>query len=62
MKETPSSYTIWDIPAYYVETNDGSLSDIFEKYSDRRNEYKYNMRKDKFFETIEKPIKIVDFS
>lgn len=62
MRETPSSYTIWDIPAYYVETNDGSLSDLFEKYSDRRNEYKYNMRKDKFFETIKNPINIVDFS
>lgn len=62
MKETPSSYTMWDIPAYYVETNDGSLSDLFEKYSARRNEYRYTMRKDKFFETIEQPIKIVDFN
>lgn len=62
MKETPSSYTMWDIPAYYVENNDRSLSDLYEKYSGRRNEYKYSMRKDKFFETIENPIKIVDFS
>lgn len=59
-RETLSSYNMWDIPAYYVEKNDGSLSDLFEKYSDGR--YNYNMRKDKFFETIEKPIKIVDFS
>lgn len=62
MKETPSSYTMWDIPAHYVENNEGSLSDLYEKYSGRRNEYKYNMRKDKFFETIEYPINIVDFS
>lgn len=62
MKETPSSYTMWDIPVYYVETNDGSLSDLFEKYSGKRNEYKYTMRKDKFFETIEQPITVVDFS
>ena len=62
MKETPSSYTMWDIPAYYVENNEGSLSDLYEKYSGRRNEYKYNMRKDRFFETIEDPINIVDFS
>ena len=59
-RETPSSYNMWDIPAYYVEKNDGSLSDLFEKYNDRGSNY--NMRKDKFFETIEKPIKIVDFS
>lgn len=59
-RETPSSYNMWDIPSYYVEKNDGSLSDLFEKYSD--GGYNYNMRKDKFFETIEKPIKIVDFS
>lgn len=59
-RETPSSYNMWDIPAYYVEENDGSLSDLFEKYNDRGSNY--NMRKDKFFETIEKPIKIVDFS
>lgn len=59
-RETPSSYNMWDIPAYYVEKNDGSLSDLFEKYND--GGYNYNMRKDKFFETIEKPIKIVDFS
>lgn len=59
-RETPSSYNMWDIPAYYVEKNDGSLSDLFEKYNDAG--YNYNMRKDKFFETIEKPIKIVDFS
>lgn len=59
-RETPSSYNMWDIPAYYVEKNDGSLSDLFEKYDD--GGYNYNMRKDKFFETIEKPIKIVDFS
>lgn len=59
-RETPSSYNMWDIPAYYVEKNDGSLSDLFEKYSDGGSNY--NMRKDKFFETIEKPIKIVDFS
>lgn len=59
-RETPSSYNMWDIPAYYVEKNDGSLSDLFEKYND--SGYNYNMRKDKFFETIEKPIKIVDFS
>lgn len=62
MKETPSSYTMWDIPAYYVENNEGSLSDLYENYSGRRNEYKYNMRKDRFFETIEDPINIVDFS
>lgn len=61
-KETPSSYNMWDIPAYYVENNEGSLSDLYENYSGRRNEYKYNMRKDKFFETIEQPIKIVDFN
>lgn len=59
-RETPSSYNMWDIPAYYVEKNDVSLSDLFEKYND--SGYNYNMRKDKFFETIEKPIKIVDFS
>ena len=59
-RETPSSYNMWDIPAYYVEKNDGSLSDLFEKYNDAGSNY--NMRKDKFFETIEKPIKIVDFS
>jgi hypothetical protein len=59
-RETPSSYNMWDIPAYYVEKNDGSLSDLFEKYNDGGSNY--NMRKDKFFETIEKPIKIVDFS
>ena len=59
-RETPSSYNMWDIPAYYLEKNDGSLSDLFEKYNDRGSNY--NMRKDKFFETIEKPIKIVDFS
>lgn len=59
-RETPSSYNMWDIPAYYVEKNDGSLSDLFEKYNDSGSNY--NMRKDKFFETIEKPIKIVDFS
>lgn len=59
-RETPSSYNIWDIPAYYVEKNDVSLSDLFEKYNDSGSNY--NMRKDKFFETIEKPIKIVDFS
>lgn len=58
-KETPSSYRMWDIPAYYVENNDGSLSDLYEDYN---KGYEYNMRKDKFFETIEKPIKIVDFS
>lgn len=59
-RETPSSYNMWDIPAYYVEKNDGSLSDLFEKYNDSGSNY--NMRKDKFFETIETPIKIVDFS
>lgn len=59
-RETPSSYNMWDIPAYYVDKNDGSLSDLFEKYNDEGSNY--NMRKDKFFETIEKPIKIVDFS
>lgn len=59
-RETPSSYNIWDIPAYYVEKNDVSPSDLFEKYNDSGSNY--NMRKDKFFETIKKPIKIVDFS
>ena len=59
-RETPSSYNMWDIPAYYVEKNDISLSDLFEKYNDEGSNY--NMRKDKFFETIETPIKIVDFS
>ena len=59
-RETPSSYNMWDIPAYYVEKNDISLSDLFEKYNDKGSNY--NMRKDKFFETIETPIKIVDFS
>lgn len=59
-RETPSSYTMWDILAYYVENNDESLSDLYDKYYDRRNEYK--MRKDKFFETIKQPITVVDFS
>ena len=58
-KETPSSYTMWDIPAYYVDTAEGSLSDLFEKYSSSRNTY--SMRKDKFFETIDQPMKVVDF-
>lgn len=58
-KETPSSYRMWDIPAYYVENNDGSLSDLYEEYN---KGYEYTMRKDKFFETIEQPITVVDFS
>lgn len=59
-KETPSSYTMWDIPQYYVETNEGSLSDLFEKYSSQRNVY--TMRKDKFFENIYQPLDILDFN
>lgn len=62
MKQTPSSYTVWDIPAYYVENHEGSLSDLYEKFYAKRNEYNYTMRKNKFFETIEQNVTIVDFS
>lgn len=62
MKQTPSSYTVWDIPAYYVENHEGSLSDLYEKYYAKRNEYNYTMRKNTFFETIEQNVTIVDFS
>lgn len=62
MRETPSSYTVWDIPAYYVEHNEGSLSDLYETYYAKRNEYNYTLRKNTFFETIEQNVTIVDFS
>ena len=62
MKQTPSSYTVWDIPAYYVENHEGSLSDLYETYYAKRNEYNYTMRKNTFFETIEQNVTIVDFS
>lgn len=62
MKQTPSSYTVWDIPAYYVENHEGSLSDLYEKFYAERNEYNYTMRKNTFFETIEQNVTIVDFS
>lgn len=62
MKQTPSSYTVWDIPAYYVENHDGSLSDLYETYYAKRDAYAYTMRKNTFFETIEQNVTIVDFS
>lgn len=62
MKQTPSSYTVWDIPAYYVENHNEPLSDLYEKFYAKRNEYNYTMRKNKFFETIEQDVTIVDFS
>lgn len=61
-RETPSSYTVWDIPAYYVENHDGSLSDLYETYYAKRDKYTYTMRKNTFFETIEQNVTIVDFS
>lgn len=61
-KETPASYTVWDIPAYYVENHEGSLSDLYETYYAKRDAYTYTMRKNTFFETIEQNVTIVDFS
>lgn len=61
-RETPASYTVWDIPAYYVENHDGSLSDLYEKYYAEHDKYTYTIRKNTFFETIEQKVTIVDFS
>lgn len=61
-RETPASYTVWDIPAYYVENHEGSLSDLYETYYAKRDSYTYTMRKNTFFETIEQNVTIVDFS
>lgn len=61
-KETPASYTVWDIPAYYVENHEGSLSDLYETYYAKRDSYTYTIRKNTFFETIEQNVTIVDFS
>lgn len=62
MKQTPSSYTVWDIPAYYVENHEGTLSDLYEKYYADHDKYTYTIRKNTFFETIEQKVTIVDFS
>lgn len=61
-RETPASYTVWDIPAYYVENHEGSLSDLYEKYYANHDKYTYTIRKNTFFETIEQNVTIVDFS
>lgn len=61
-RETPASYTVWDIPAYYVENHEGSLSDLYETYYAKRDSYTYTIRKNTFFETIEQNVTIVDFS